>query len=191
MLDCPLGIFSFSNVIDIDILLVKKPKINAAFLIINKKVRKKQQSFIYRTLSTEIEIETTPFSVYKDCVGGVWVCTSCKFNQSGLKKLISCCFWWKSLNFVKFLARICDKKFNENSRQSILSLNLKSTTFSWKILLNYIKIGEILFKNSEKRWKKLTELTPFCRKFKPRYLPVKNENQKYLFNSIFYAAQAF
>ena len=33
--DCPLGIFHFLNVIDIDILLVKKPKIDAAFLIIN------------------------------------------------------------------------------------------------------------------------------------------------------------
>ena len=34
--DCPLGIFNFWNVIDIDILLVKKSKINAAFLIINE-----------------------------------------------------------------------------------------------------------------------------------------------------------
>ena len=33
---CPLGIFNYSNVIDIDILLVKKSKINAAFLIINE-----------------------------------------------------------------------------------------------------------------------------------------------------------
>ena len=32
---------------------------------------------------------------------------------------------------------------SENSRQCILSLNVKSTTFSWKILLNFIKIGEI------------------------------------------------
>ena len=34
--DCPLGIFNFWNVIDIDILLVKKSKIRAAFLIINE-----------------------------------------------------------------------------------------------------------------------------------------------------------
>ena len=83
------------------------------------------------------------------------------------------------------------KKFNENSQQYILSLNVKSTTFSRKILLNFIKIGEILVKNSEKRWTKSTEFTLFSQKFKPRYLPVKNENQKNLFNSIFYAGQAF
>ena len=35
-IDCPLGIFNFWNVIDIDILLVKKSKINAAFLKINE-----------------------------------------------------------------------------------------------------------------------------------------------------------
>ena len=34
--DCPSGIFIFWNVIDIDYLLVKKSKINAAFLIINE-----------------------------------------------------------------------------------------------------------------------------------------------------------
>ena len=33
---CPLGLFNFLNVIDIDILLFKKSKINAAFLIINE-----------------------------------------------------------------------------------------------------------------------------------------------------------
>ena len=38
----------------------------------------------------DVEVELTPFSVYKDGVSGVWVCTSCKFNQSGLKKFISC-----------------------------------------------------------------------------------------------------
>ena len=32
----PYGIFNFSNVIDTDILLVKKSKINASFLIINE-----------------------------------------------------------------------------------------------------------------------------------------------------------
>ena len=70
------------------------------------------------------------------------------------------------------------KKFNEYSQQYILSLNVKSTTFSWKIFLNFIKIGELLVKNSEKRWMKSTEFTLFSRKFKPRYLPVKNENKK-------------
>ena len=34
--DCPLRKFNLSNVIDIDILLVKKSKTNAAFLIINE-----------------------------------------------------------------------------------------------------------------------------------------------------------
>ena len=34
--DCPLGLFYIWNVIDIDILLAKKSKINAAFLIINE-----------------------------------------------------------------------------------------------------------------------------------------------------------
>ena len=41
-----------------------------------------------------------------------------------------------------------------------------------------------------KRWMKSTEFTLFSRKFKPQYLPVKNET-KNLFNSIFYAGQAF
>ena len=34
--DCLLGIFNFWYIIDIDIFLVKKSKINAAFLIINE-----------------------------------------------------------------------------------------------------------------------------------------------------------
>ena len=34
--DCPLGLFNLWNFNDIDILLVKKSKINAAFLIINE-----------------------------------------------------------------------------------------------------------------------------------------------------------
>ena len=34
--DCPLGMFNIWNVIDIDIFLVKKSKISAAFLIINE-----------------------------------------------------------------------------------------------------------------------------------------------------------
>ena len=43
---------------------------------------------------------------------------------------------------------------------------------------NFMKnfIGEILVKNSEKMGMKSTEFTLFSRKFKPRYLPVKNEN---------------
>ena len=89
----------------------------------------------------------------------------------------------------KFSRNLWQRKFNENSRQYILSLNVKSATFSWKNLLNFIKIGEILVKNSEKMWMKSTELALFSRKFKPRYLPVKNENQKNLFNSILYASQ--
>ena len=36
IVDCPLGIFKFCNVIDIDILFAKKSKVNAAFLIINE-----------------------------------------------------------------------------------------------------------------------------------------------------------
>ena len=57
-----------------------------------KKLSRKRQIFIYRALSTEVEVELAPFSVYKDCVSGFRVCTSCKINQSGLKKPISCCF---------------------------------------------------------------------------------------------------
>ena len=52
---------------------------------------------------------------------------------------------------MKYLAGILEKKFNEDNRQYILSLKVKSTTFSRKILLNFLKIGEILVKNSEKR----------------------------------------
>ena len=36
IVDCPLGISNFWNVIDIDFLLVKKSKLNAAFLIFNE-----------------------------------------------------------------------------------------------------------------------------------------------------------
>ena len=46
---------------------------------------------------------------------------------------------------------------------------------------NFIKIGEFLVKNSETWWMKSTEFTLFSRKFKPRYLPVGNENQKKIF----------
>ena len=98
----------------------------------------------------------------------------------------------KMSEFCEIFSRnLWPKKYNKDSLQYILSLKIKSTTFSWQILLNFSKIGEILVKISEKRWKKSTEFTLFSRKFKPRYLPVKNEIQKNLFNSIFYAGQAF
>ena len=133
----------------------------------------------------------SPFSVYKDCVSGVWVSTSCKFNQSGLKKLISCCFWWKSLNFVKLLAGIWDKKNQWNQPTMYFVFKRKINNIFIKNLIKVIKIGKILVENSERRWMKSTEFSLFSRKFKPRYLPVKNENHKNLFNSIFYAEQAF
>ena len=47
---------------------------------------------------------------------------------------------------------------------------------------------------SQKFRKKVNEINGIhfiFSKVKPRYLPVKNENQKNLFNSIFYAGQAF
>ena len=91
----------------------------------------------------------------------------------------------------KFGRNLWPKKLNEKSRKYILSLNVESKIFSWKILLNFIKIGKILVKNSEKKWMKSTEFTLFSRKFKPRYLPVKKRKSKNLFNSIFYAGQAF
>ena len=97
----------------------------------------------------------------------------------------------KNSEFCEIFSRILWPKFNENSRQVTMSLNVKSKTFCWKILLIFIKIGKIFVKNSDKRWMKSTEFTLFSRKFTPRYLPVKNENQKNLFNSIFYAGQAF
>ena len=46
---------------------------------------------------------------------------------------------------------------------------------------------------SQKFRKKVNEIndfTLFSRNFKPRYLPVKNENEKNLFISIFYGRQA-
>ena len=63
-----------------------------------------------------------------------------------------------------------------------------------KNFIKFYRNGEILVKNSEKRWMKSTEFTLFSRKFKPRYLPVKIESLNLdisLFNSIFYAGQAF
>ena len=53
---------------------------------------KKRQNYGYRALSTEFEVEKATFRVYKDCVSTASVCISCKFNQTGLKKLISCGF---------------------------------------------------------------------------------------------------
>ena len=40
----------------------------------------------------EVEVEIAPCSVYKDCVSGVWMCTSCKFNQNGPKKFFRAVF---------------------------------------------------------------------------------------------------
>ena len=37
----------------------------------------------------EVEVVRAPFVVFSDCVGYFWVCTSGKFKQSGLKRLIS------------------------------------------------------------------------------------------------------
>ena len=90
--DCPLGIFNFWNVIDIDILFAKKIKSKCCVFDIHRIKLAKTAKFFFRALSTEFEVELAPFSVYKDCASGGWVCISCKFNQSGLKKLISCCF---------------------------------------------------------------------------------------------------
>ena len=57
----------------------------------------------------------------------------------------------KKSEFCEIYSRnLWPKKFNENSRQYLLSLNIKSTTFFCKNLLNFIKIGEILVKNSKK-----------------------------------------
>ena len=42
----------------------------------------------------EIEVEIAPLRVYKDCVSGVCVCTSCKFNQ-----------WTKETYFALFLMK--------------------------------------------------------------------------------------
>ena len=36
-----------------------------------------------------VEVEIALLVVYEDCAGCLWVCTSGKFNQSVLKKLIS------------------------------------------------------------------------------------------------------
>ena len=36
----------------------------------------------------EVELELAVFVVYKDCIICFWACTSGKFNQIGLRKLI-------------------------------------------------------------------------------------------------------
>ena len=69
-----------------------------------KENSKKRQTFIYRALSTEVEVYLTPFSTSKDCVSVVWVCTSCKFNQSGQKKLIVL-FLMKKSEFCEIFSR--------------------------------------------------------------------------------------
>ena len=59
---------------------------------------------------------------------------------------------------------------------------------------NFIKFYQNWRNFSQKFRKKLmksTEFTLFSRKFKPRYLPVKIENQKNLLNPMFYAGEAF
>ena len=38
-----------------------------------------------------------------------WACTSSTFNQSGLKILTSCYFWWKRLSFELFSQNFCQK----------------------------------------------------------------------------------
>ena len=91
---------------------------------------------------------------------------------------------------MKYLAGIFVKKISIKMADNIFVFKRKVIN-NFLQNLNHIKIGEILFKNSEKRWMKSTEFTLFCRKFKSRYLPVKNENQENLFHPIFYAAQAF
>ena len=54
-------------------------------------VSKQRQSFNYRALSTEVDVEIAPFESIKILfmVFG-WVIPA-KFNQSGLKQFISCC----------------------------------------------------------------------------------------------------
>ena len=60
---------------------------------------------MYRALSTEAEVKLAPSPVYKDCVSGDWVCTSCKFNQSGLKKTYFVLFLMKKSEFCEIFSR--------------------------------------------------------------------------------------
>ena len=55
----------------------------------DSKVSKERQNFYPRELSLEMKVELILFVVYKDCAICFLGCTSGKFNQSGLKKLIS------------------------------------------------------------------------------------------------------
>ena len=91
--DCPLGTFNLWNVIDIDILLVKKSKINAAFFDDQRiKLAKNGKVLFTEHSQRKLKWIKHPFQSTKIVLVCVWVCTSCKFNQSGLKKIISCCF---------------------------------------------------------------------------------------------------
>ena len=65
-----------------DNLLVKRSKVNAAFLIIRVKLAKKRQNLYSRILSVEVELRLAPFVIYRNCVSCFWLCTSGKFNQS-------------------------------------------------------------------------------------------------------------
>ena len=47
-----------------------------------------------------------------------------------------------------------------------------------KSFIKFYQKWQILVKNSWKRWMKSTDFTLFSRKFKHRYLPVKNQNKK-------------
>ena len=69
----------------------------------------------------EFEVSKAPFWVYKDCVSGAWVCNSCNFNQTGLKKLFRAVFDEKVL-ILKYLASFFDKKNSKNNLQNFFCL---------------------------------------------------------------------
>ena len=99
----------------------------------------------------------------------------------------------KKFEFCEIFSRnLWQKKFNEISRQCILSLNVKSTTFSWKIMKfyqNWQNFSQKFLKKGE--WNQRNSIYFLeSLNWKVQYLPVKNENQKN-FNFIFYAGQAF
>ena len=93
----------------------------------------------------EVEAGLAPFLVYKDCVSCFWVCTSGDVDRSGLKKLISVNFWWKSW-ILKYLAKILAKK-NQNIQQYFLSSKMKSTVLFLTIFTFLSKIDENSGKN--------------------------------------------
>ena len=41
----------------------------------------------------KLKVELATFAIYIDYVSGIWVSTSGKFNQSGLKERILCTFF--------------------------------------------------------------------------------------------------